>query len=141
MTITDGMFPWHTAKYLWVYGTLRRGEGNHEAYLAGRTRFAGEASCPGRLYTVKDCYPVLELSGEAPVRGELYEPVTKLRAVLFRDLDRLEGIDEGYYRGVLLGDWALYAAGERMREYCVPENRIAHGDWCRYRRWLAGEED
>lgn len=135
------MFDWHTAKYLWVYGTLRTGESNHEAYLAGRVRFVGPAACNGRLYTVRDCYPVMVSGGDAPVWGELFEPLVKTRSLLFRELDALEGVAEGYYQGIRLEDRALYIAGEKMLEYCLPENLIGDGDWCRYRRWLTGQED
>jgi len=138
------MGDWHTAKFLWVYGTLRTGESNHEGYLAGRVRRVGETTCPGRLYTVKDCYPVIELLGDQPVMGELFEVLPARRGILFRELDQLEGVQEGYYRPVLLerpeGSWVLYAVGPRLAFYCTAENLISEGDWCRYRRWLTGED-
>ncbi|AGY58938.1 gamma-glutamylcyclotransferase family protein [Gloeobacter kilaueensis] len=131
------LFFWHAVDYLFVYGTLRRGEGNHPL-LTGRTTFAGPASCHGFLYTVEDRYPVLRLDKSGPaVVGELYCPIDAARSQLFANLDRLEGVDEGLYQPEVLeqssGSWLVYTAGPALVAYCQPENRIVGEDWCRYR--------
>ncbi|WP_164928767.1 gamma-glutamylcyclotransferase family protein [Gloeobacter violaceus] len=128
---------WHRAALLFVYGTLRQGECNH-GLLRGRADWVREATCRGHLYSVEDHYPALSLDKAAPpVVGELYTPHPAARAALMIDLDRLEGIEEQYYRPVVLerpdGTWLVYAVGSGLESYCRPDRRIAGGDWCRYR--------
>lgn len=134
------MSHWQRADHVWVYGTLRAGECNH-SLLLGRSELVRISTRSGRLYSVQDHYPVLQLDQTAkPVTGELYWIAPQSRASLYEELDRLEGVDEGYYRAVLV--WELedlcvvYVAGEKLLPYCEPRYQIAGGDWCQYR--LAG---
>ena len=85
-----------TSDLLFVYGTLMRGYSHPMArLLSANADFLGEASCHGRLYTVKH-YPGLVLSDDASdvVFGELY----RLRAVedLLREFDMYEACGEGF---------------------------------------------
>ncbi|MBC8121863.1 MAG: gamma-glutamylcyclotransferase [Gemmatimonadaceae bacterium] len=131
------MSHWQHAGHVWVYGTLRAGECNH-GLLRGRSELVRSSTRPGRLYSVQDCYPVLQLDQNAqPVTGELYQIAPRSLKSLGEELDRLEGIDEGYYRAVLVqeleGPCVIYVGGEKLLPYCEPRYQIAEGDWCRYR--------
>ncbi len=142
--------------WLWVYGTLCRGERN-AGLLAGRAEYRGEHWAWGRLYAVADprAYPypaaVLQPTGQGggPIRGELFYVPESQRAALYADLDRLEEIADGVYQvaRVDLPDalvlpvaptavayaagptlWALAQAGQ------IQIQSIPAGDWCGYRR-------
>lgn len=58
---------------VFVYGTLMRGEENHEPFLAG-SRFVCHAELPGyALYKVDSCYPGIVPEEGERVKGEVYE--------------------------------------------------------------------
>ena len=84
---------------VFVYGTLKRGGGNH-GYLAGQ-RFVGVARTEPRfrLYDLSG-YPgmVAAAPGEPgnAIEGEVWE----VDAAGLAGLDELEGIDEGLYERV-----------------------------------------
>lgn len=76
-----------TAVYLFVYGSLKRGQGPLAEMLWAKAEFAGRATMEGRLYTVGLYAGVVE--GEGLVHGELarlQEPEETLSA-----LDQYEG--------------------------------------------------
>ena len=80
--------------YLFVYGTLMRGE-CRSRHLAGAT-FVGEARTAAgyRLYDVGE-YPALVTAGfGGSILGELWQ-VTDERMLA---LDEIEGVNEGLYR-------------------------------------------
>lgn len=116
---------------LFVYGTLRRGNGNRHARLLDRAAlFLGSGRVQGRLYRVR-WYPGMTLrSSEGEwVVGDLFrlrDPAT------LAALDEYEGANE--YRRVLTT--AVLEDGEATRcwvyEYIGPvkeERRIKSGDW------------
>ncbi len=78
--------------WLFVYGTLRKDQRYHDAYLAGRYRDSKPAFLEGaRLDYLKDlAYPVLVLEGQGSVQGEVYEIAEKDLPTL----DYLEGLLE-----------------------------------------------
>ena len=81
---------------LFVYGTLKRGHGNHR--LLEGAEFIGRDEAPGRMYAggVPVVKPVGRSPGEAGewVKGEVYAvPLTMLPRI-----DRLEGHPDGYTR-------------------------------------------
>lgn len=82
---------------IFVYGTLKRGGGNH-AFLAGQ-RFLGEArTVPGlTLYSLGEYPGMVRAPGDtAGVTGELWMVDDPCLA----ELDRLEGLAEGLYERV-----------------------------------------
>lgn len=82
---------------LFVYGTLKRGGGNH-AFLAGQ-RFLGEArTAPGyTLYSLGDFPGMVRAPGDtAGVTGELWV----VDDACLAELDELEGLDEGHYERI-----------------------------------------
>jgi gamma-glutamylaminecyclotransferase len=82
---------------IFVYGTLKRGGSNH-AFIAGQ-EFVGEATTsPGFVLYELEGYPgmVADESAAISVRGELWS----VDDFCLRELDALEGLDEGLYRRV-----------------------------------------
>ena len=110
---------------VFVYGTLMRGEGNHDL-LAG-SELVGPGCTPPR-YTLRDlgAFPGLVAGGEHAVEGEVYivGPDTLAR------LDQLEGHPQFYQRApIALED------GTIVETYLLPRGRvegrpvIASGSW------------
>ncbi len=82
---------------VFVYGTLKRGGGNH-AFLGGQ-RFLGDArTAPGyTLYSLGDYPGMVRAPGDtAGVAGELWV----VEHACWAELDRLESLDEGLYKRV-----------------------------------------
>ncbi len=81
-----------------VYGTLRRGFGNHRIMQRAGGRFFGDAVTRTPFPLVVDGLPyLLERPGEGfPVEGELY----RIPEYGWEDLDRLEGHPHFYRRRV-----------------------------------------
>lgn len=78
---------------IFVYGTLRRGFHNYNAYLAGKIRSCYEASTDGVLYEAyKDSFPSL-VEGDRTVKGELMyiDDFDSSYEDVLRSLDHLEG--------------------------------------------------
>lgn len=111
---------------VFVYGTLKRGEGNH-ALLEG-SAFLGEATTRGVL---GDCgfYPAMATGGHSVVRGEVFA----VNARTLDRLDRLEGVPHLYQRTkVRLGAdrgtaWAYVQPVEQVRR--LPQ--VQAGSWSR----------
>lgn len=80
------MLPTCTA-YVFVYGTLRRGESRDINLLLPAPRWLGLASVPGVLHDLGD-YPGMILQGESLVTGEVYEISEELE----RQLDEIEEV-------------------------------------------------
>lgn len=82
---------------VFVYGTLKRGGGNHR-HLAGQ-QFLGKAgTVPGyALYALGD-YPGMVRAPEESrgIQGEVWQ----VDAACLAQLDRLEGVSEGLYERV-----------------------------------------
>lgn len=80
---------------LFVYGTLKRGGSNHQL-MAGQ-KFIGEARTkPGfRLYRL-DGHP--GMIGKSDDRDGITGEVWSVDPTRLADLDRFEGVPEGFYR-------------------------------------------
>src|SRR2546425_12286733 len=79
--------PLSPVRYVFVYGTLRRGEPRDINRLNPAPRWVGLASVPGTLLDL-GAYPSLLLGGQGRVRGEVYE----ISAELERQLDEIEEV-------------------------------------------------
>ncbi len=75
------------ARYVFVYGTLRRDDVRDITRLQPTPLFVGMASVAGRLYDLGP-YPGLLLGGEGRVVGEVYV----ISAALERRLDQIEEV-------------------------------------------------
>jgi gamma-glutamylaminecyclotransferase len=80
--------------FLFVYGTLRRGESRHR-YLAGQ-RYVGVARTQPqyRLFDLGDYPGLVERSNGRSIEGELWDVTPECLA----RLDAVEGCHEGLYR-------------------------------------------
>lgn len=127
-------------RFVFVYGTLRKGERNDITRLLPAPRYIGAASLPGTLYHLGD-YPGLLLPREpfASLSGRVAGEVYAMEAALEQRLDEIEGIlphDRGEYAK---RQCVLDVAGQQFD--CLVyeinpdqlQNRsvIAHGDWVR----------
>ena len=88
-TITDTRRP-QVQRYVFVYGTLRRGQERDINHLRPAPLFIGNAQVKGTLYNLGS-YPGLRLMGEHQVelvRGEVYQITPELE----RQLDEIEEV-------------------------------------------------
>jgi gamma-glutamylcyclotransferase (GGCT)/AIG2-like uncharacterized protein YtfP len=110
---------------LFVYGSLKRGQANHEQ-LAGAEFLGAAKTVPGySLYRV-GVYPGLARGGHAAVAGELY----RVACTAFRRLDAFEGCPWLYERGrVQLAD------GRSVHTYLIPDCRRSECDPCLGGTW------
>lgn len=74
---------------LFVYGTLRKGQSNHEL-IKEEKLISDQARMKAKLYDTGNGYPALVLKGKDYVYGEIYD----VNDSLLPDLDLLEGYDE-----------------------------------------------
>lgn len=80
--------------YVFVYGTLKRGYGNHR--VLGSAKFVGEGKTVSGAYKMLDGgFPMVLSGGLFHVKGELFEVSDEQT---MRNLDRLEGVPTLYTR-------------------------------------------
>lgn len=78
--------------YVFCYGTLKRGHGNHR--IIANARFVGQAVTEPRFTMLGlGGFPGIVDGGETPISGELYEVTDD---TMMERLDRLEG-HPGFY--------------------------------------------
>lgn len=121
-------------RYVFVYGTLRRGGRNDINRLAPAPRYVGMGEVKGVLYHL-DWYPGLTLGGEEAVTvvGEVYEIGPALEAVLDDIEGMVAGADSEYFKrevpiqveGRSLQCLLYEVNPQRVRD----KQRIGHGDW------------
>ena len=130
-TITDPLTtPVH--RYVFVYGTLRRGQERDINRLQPSPVFIGDSKINGTLYDLGS-YPGVRLGGEMWVHGEVYQITAELES----QLDEIEGVwpqQTGEYvrqelvvpgAGALLTCLIYEAAEAHTKGKAV----IASGDW------------
>lgn len=125
-----------SARHVFVYGTLRRGDDNDITRLQPAPRFVGPATIAGTLYHL-GAYPGVVLGGNGTVVGEVYAIEPELERVL----DEIEELypqqtDEYFKRMV-----AVEVSGQRVEcivyeinpRYVVNARPILGGDWVKGR--------
>ena len=128
-------------RYVFVYGTLRRGEQRDINLLLPTPIFVGYGQTPGVLYDLV-AYPGVRLGGSQLVHGEVYQIGPELE----RELDEIEEVwpqQTGEYTrqavrvaftGASIGSGP--GAGQTCLVYEISDERtssmpvIASGDWC-----------
>ncbi len=115
------------ARVIFVYGTLRRGEGNHE--LLGTSTFLGEArTVLGFHLRDLGAFPGMFRGGSGTVAGELYA----VDAATLAALDRLEDHPDFFQRTEVAlspgGTADAYLLASAHGEGCP---HIPSGDWLR----------
>jgi gamma-glutamylcyclotransferase (GGCT)/AIG2-like uncharacterized protein YtfP len=121
-------------RYVFVYGTLRRGESNDITRLAPAPSFVGESGIAGTMYQLGR-YPGVTLGGSGRVAGEVYA----ITAELERVLDEIEELypqqsDEYFKRIVpveVAGRWLDCIVYEINPRYVVAARPIVGGDWAK----------
>ncbi len=130
-----------------VYGTLRRGQGNYRL-LRGRTvREVRARLTTARLYDIGGLPMAIE--GKGQVTGEIMTISPNFYEDMLARLDRLEGVDHehpdrGFYRRVICTPFTEDGKSTRAwvylgtPEYMDNAQYISHGDWARHRRTREG---
>ncbi|MFT7668156.1 MAG: gamma-glutamylcyclotransferase (GGCT)/AIG2-like uncharacterized protein YtfP [Planctomycetota bacterium] len=110
---------------VFVYGTLQRGESNHD-YL-GEARFLGEARTAAQFDLVDlGDFPAMVDGGDTQVDGELYA----LKPSRVRTVDELEDHPEYFRRtAVELEDGTSVFSYILSKDQGHPYPRIASGSW------------
>lgn len=129
-----------------VYGTLRRDQGNYPRFLGGRTVHETPAVLGGHALFDAGLPYVVESTADATVVGELVFVLPRHYQDVLADLDRLEGCggrrDGGHYqrhaRPVHYMDahgaaasvvaW-VYLAGPAVRARLFGAHPVPGGDW------------
>lgn len=127
-----------TRRYLFAYGTLRRGARKDRIELVGGgARLVGSATVPGRLYDLGDYPGMLEAARpDDRVSGDLFE-LNEVEATL-RRLDDYEDCGPGGFRRLL---WSVRLdSGEELEAWLYlyqgtvsERQRIPSGDYLRGR--------
>lgn len=124
------------ARYVFVYGTLRRGEVRDITRLQPAPAFVGRGSVAGALYDLGP-YPGLLLGGAGRVTGEIYAISDELERLL-DEIEEVWPLQTGEYskREVeVQREGAGSAAGPVCLVYEIDASRlaacpvIASGDW------------
>jgi gamma-glutamylcyclotransferase (GGCT)/AIG2-like uncharacterized protein YtfP len=112
--------------HLFVYGSLMRGQSNHDQLAAGR--YLGEAAtAPGYALVDLGPYPAMLRTGTGRVHGELYE----IDDVLLARLDEFEDVHGPYRRRrIELADGSVADAYMSADDH-VNGPIVASGDWRR----------
>ena len=112
-----------SARYVFVYGTLRKGEERDINCLRPAPRWIGRATVAGVMHHLGS-YPGLVLGGEGTVHGEVYA----VEAELERVLDEIEEVwpqQTGEYAKREVAVWLDAAASSTPGE---PESGSAAGE-------------
>ena len=131
-----------SGRYVFVYGTLRKGGSNDITRLAPTPVWVGNACIAGTLFDL-GAYPGLLLQGEGPVVGEVYA----ISAELEQRLDEIEEVapqPSGEYDKRWL--W-INAEGSRLLclVYEMAAGRLEHaavigrGDWMAHQNGGPGQ--
>jgi gamma-glutamylcyclotransferase (GGCT)/AIG2-like uncharacterized protein YtfP len=123
-------------RYVFVYGTLRRGQSNDINRLSPPPRFLGTAHVAATLYHLGD-YPGVVLGGPVMVTGEVYA----ISASVESSLDAIEGItdspnDEYCKREIEVvvdGTGFVCLVYELNAQHAKNRPLIESGDWVHFR--------
>ncbi|MDI5961467.1 gamma-glutamylcyclotransferase [Streptomyces sp. SL13] len=129
---------------VFVYGTLRPGNANHDRLLRGRTAWTAPAVLPGAALHAGPGYPwAVDGTAADRVRGDLVQPLPAAYDRVLAALDRLEEYVPGdpgslYVRvrrdvlgpdGTAVGAWVYLAGPAARRRLAAHGRRIADGEW------------
>ena len=117
---------------VFVYGTLLKGEGNHDV-LGGSVLVGGGRTLPCFALHDLGAFPGLVADGKHAVDGEVYAVGPDVLA----RLDKLEGHPKFYRRTPI-----VLEGGSVVETYLLPSNRVAGssiiktGSWRKHRKEL-----
>ena len=121
-----------TQRYVFVYGTLRRGGLNDITRLRPAPRWVGAAQVAGTLYHL-GAYPGMTLGGSERVQGEVYAIDPALEPLL----DEIEDLGSHPTDEYIKRDIDVDVSGRTVRclvyeinpRYAIPALRVPGGDW------------
>lgn len=125
--------------YVAVYGSLRKGMGNHSVMGRADGKFVGMATIPNlELYAyAQTYYPATAFNDETETNGTLVEVYEVSEKGLRGPLDGLEGYPTFYNRSLIeipslnLNAWVYHMNLEDLQgNYPL----INHGDWIKYKK-------
>ncbi|MGK5640247.1 gamma-glutamylcyclotransferase family protein [Streptomyces sp. URMC 126] len=130
---------------VFVYGTLRRGGGNYDAFLRGRTAEEVPARLAGAVLYEGPGYPFAVAAPTGEIRGELMTLAPSGHAAVLAALDGLEGYRPGdpgnlydrvvrevrTERGVTVRAWVYLAAERIARRLRATDSPLPDGTWPR----------
>jgi gamma-glutamylcyclotransferase (GGCT)/AIG2-like uncharacterized protein YtfP len=121
--------------FVFVYGTLRKGQRNDINLRTPPPVFIGSAGVKGQLYN-RGWYPGIRLGGEQSVWGEVYQVSAQLLAQL-DELEEVAPVPSGEYQRIQM---KVECAGQQLvcdiyelSEHCAAQSTpIAEGDWVKF---------
>jgi gamma-glutamylcyclotransferase (GGCT)/AIG2-like uncharacterized protein YtfP len=126
-------------RFVFVYGTLRRGGRNDITRLDPAPEFVGPGEVKGILYHL-DWYPGLRLGGSEAVDvvGEVYRITPRLEALLDRIEAVTPGEDSEYFKRIVpirvQGKPVECLLYEINPKRITEQQRIGHGDWIEFHK-------
>ena len=109
---------------LFVYGTLRKGEGSDLSISSG-AEFVSEDDINGNIYNL-GWYPGVTIGGNNVVHGEVFKLTD---ASIIRQLDIYEGYPNLYDRSVVETKGGRRVWVYTINRECGENERIQSGDW------------
>ena len=124
-----------TPTFVFVYGTLRKGQRNDINLRTPPPVFIGSAGVKGQLYN-RGWYPGMRLGGEQSVLGEVYQVSAQLLAQL-DELEEVAPVPSGEYQRIQM---EVECAGQKLvcyiyelSEHCAAQSTvIEEGDWVKF---------
>ena len=121
--------------FVFVYGTLRKGQRNDINLRTPPPVFIGSAGVKGQLYN-RGWYPGIRLGSEQSVLGEVYQVSAQLLAQL-DELEEVAPVPSGEYQRIQM---KVECAGQQLvcdiyelSEHCAAQSTpIAEGDWVKF---------
>ena len=119
-------------RYVFVYGTLRRGEANEITQLMPTPTWVGYATVAGTMFHI-GTYPGVALGGSSTIIGEVYGVDAAVEARMDQIETEYPGRPDEYIKREVVATFEgkplacfLY---EMVPKYCVGMPIIASGDW------------
>ena len=130
----SSLAPQAAPRYVFVYGTLRRGGLNDITRLRPAPEWVGTAQVAGELYHL-GAYPGMRLGGSDWVHGEVYA----IDPVLEPALDEIEDLGSHPTDEYIKRDIDVRVGGRTVRclvyeinpRYAIAALRVPGGDWLR----------
>ena len=121
--------------FVFVYGTLQKGQRNDINLYQPQPLYIGSARVKGQLYS-RGWYPGIRLGGEQWVVGEVYQVSEQLLAQL-DILEEVAPVPSGEYQRIQIG---VECAGQQLVcdiyelcELCAAQSTaIEDGDWVKF---------
>jgi len=124
-----------TPTFVFVYGTLRKGQRNDINSFHPQPLYMGSAGVKGQLYS-RGWYPGIRLGGEQKVWGEVYQVSAQLLAQL-DVLEEVAPVPSGEYQRIQIkvecvGQQLFCEIYELSANFAEQSPCIHEGDWVKF---------